>query len=164
QTVAPGSSVTFSAVAVRVCGHGHEDCPQPDHYPEGTPPGLSYQWFFYGSPIPGATSNSFTIPNVQPDLLGTYTLRVSTLWQSNESQDAFLQINFFGSSVEQILAVDKFQDAENPLLLGTVGGAGPTGNDVHALAASVVRGYTGTQIFNTVGSATSPGEVVCGVI
>src|SRR5437667_4843860 len=26
-----------------VCGYGHENCPNPDHYPEGTLPGLFYQ-------------------------------------------------------------------------------------------------------------------------
>ena len=31
-------------------------------------------------------------------------------------------------------------------------------------AGTIVRGYTGTQVFNTTGSATSPGEVICGVI
>jgi len=166
QTVAPGSDVTFDAVAVRVCGNGHNNCPIAEHYPEGTLPGLTYQWYFMGIPIPGATSNSVVITNVQAELLGAYTLRVSTLWQTVESQDAILQINITGSDVEEVKATDKLADATDPLLLGgTSSNVSVTDGRIGALAASsVVRGYSGTQIFNTAGSATSPGEIICGVI
>jgi hypothetical protein len=166
QTVAPGSDVTFEAVAVRVCGNGHNNCPVPEHYPEGTLPGLTYQWYFMGIPIPGATSNSVIITNVQAELLGVYTLRVSTLWQTVESQDAILQINLTGSDVEEVKATDKLADATDPLLLGgPISNVSVTDGRIGALAASsVVRGYSGTQIFNTAGSATSPGEIICGVI
>ena len=165
QTVALGSNVTFAAVAVRVCGEGHDDCPDPTHYPEGTLPGLSYQWYFYGSPIPGASTNSLTVTNVQPDLLGIYTLRVSTLWQTNESADAVLQINDTAGGVEPVQAVDKLLDADNPIFVGMTAGTSALLVDRDGpLVSTVVRGYTGTQIFNTVGSATSPGEVICGII
>jgi len=164
QTVAPGSNVTLTAVAVRVCGRGQQDCPNPDHYPEGTLPGLDYQWYFFGNPIAGATSNVLTITNVQPAQVGVYTLRVSTLWQTAESQDAILQINFTGSEVEPVQAVDKFLDADNPLFIGVTSSPTIAEGRAGALGASIVRGYSGTQIFNTVGSATSPGEVICGAI
>jgi hypothetical protein len=164
QTVAPDGEVTFTAVAVRVCGQGHGDCPNPDHYPEGTLPGLSYQWYFYGNAIPGATSNSFKIAHVQPAQVGVYTIRVSTLWQTAESQDAILQINQTGSDVEPVLAVDKFLDADNPLFIGVTSTPSIAEGRAGPLGASIVRGYSGTQIFNTAGSATSPGEVICGVI
>src|SRR5206468_603721 len=39
-------------------------------------------------------------------------------------------------------------------------GRDPEPSDV----SSVVRGFTGSQIFNTVGTATGPGETICGVI
>ncbi len=58
QTVTAGQSVTFSVTAT------------------GTAP-FSYQWFQNGTPIPGATSSSYLISNVQPANAGTYTVTVS---------------------------------------------------------------------------------------
>lgn len=42
----------------------------------GDPP-LSYQWFKDGAPVPGATSNPFTVPTAAPLHAGSYTLRVT---------------------------------------------------------------------------------------
>ncbi len=169
QTVAPGSNATFTATAVPVCGYGHEDCPDPDHYPQGQIPKLSYQWYFYGSPIPGATTNSLTVTNVQPALVGTYTIRVSTDWHTIQSDDASLQINLTGPDVENVEAVDKFldTDATGRLLIGTLPAPAAPGGFVRGpldAGSSVVQGFTGTQIFNTTGSGADPGEVICGVI
>jgi len=99
-------------------------------------------------------------------------VRVFSPWQYLDSRTATLQINNTGEGSENTQAFDKFQYLDffgNPLMLGT-----PTPNLVGAAAAdasssnlvspgAVVRGYSGTQIFNTTGSATEPGEVICGV-
>jgi hypothetical protein len=49
----------------------------------GTPP-LSYQWFFDGTAIDGATNHNLTLTNVQSGTGGVYTVRVqdlsSTVW------------------------------------------------------------------------------------
>ncbi|MCX8157120.1 MAG: immunoglobulin domain-containing protein [Verrucomicrobiae bacterium] len=55
-----GGSVTFTAAA------------------SGAAP-LAYQWFFNNSPLPGATSATLQITNVQPQHAGQYYLRVTNL-------------------------------------------------------------------------------------
>ncbi len=160
QTVAPSQDVTFTAIAARVCGNGQTNCFDPN-------PQLFYQWSFYGNPIPGATTNTFTVTNVQPAQVGIYTLRIWTPYQTNQSDDTILQINLTGSLVEDALATDKLLDATQPIILGNgdTQVAEYAGDSVISpRAGTIVRGYTGTQIFNTTGSATGPGEVICGVI
>jgi hypothetical protein len=165
QTVAPGSTASFSALAVSVCGNGHVDCVDPDHYPGGNIPKLDYQWYFYGTAIPGATTNTLTITNVQTSNLGSYSLHVDTTWHTIESQDAVLQINTTGDGVEEVLAMDKLSDSDvgNALHIGVPPG-GPVVAGRGLLAASIVRGFTGSQIFNTAGSFTGPTEIICGVV
>jgi hypothetical protein len=172
QTVASNTTAIFSAVAFRVCGMGHTNCPVPDHFPEDALPQLIYQWLSNGVPILGAVSPTLTLSNVQASAVADYTLQISTLWQTNVSDDAILQINSTGGGTEVVQAFDKFLDAANstPLFLGTgVPPAQTAGNDgggvaAPAAAASVVSGYTGTQIFATTGSGADSNEVVCGVI
>ncbi|HYG34280.1 MAG TPA: immunoglobulin domain-containing protein, partial [Clostridia bacterium] len=56
----------------------------------GTPP-LSYQWRFKGADLPGATTSSFTITNVQPAVLGNYSVLVTNSGGSILSPDAPLE-------------------------------------------------------------------------
>jgi hypothetical protein len=162
QTVAPGSNATFTAIGARVCGNGQINCDDPN------PQQLFYQWYFYGSPILGATNTSLAISNVQPPLLGNYTLRIFTPWQTNESDPAILQINDTADFVEQVQASDQFLDAAdgNPLLVGVFSPNSPPGPDGTSPWAPkiIVSGYSGTQIFNTGGSGATPTETICGVI
>ncbi len=58
RTVAAGTDLTFAVFA------------------DGTPP-LNFQWFFNGTNLPGKTSSSITLLNVQPGDSGTYFLRVT---------------------------------------------------------------------------------------
>jgi len=163
QTVESNSPVTFTVEAIRVCGSGHNACPQPSHYPHEQLPGLSVQWFFEGLPIPGETNYSLTIPNVQPDHVGHYTAQVSAQYFSDginrtvESEVADLQI---GAG----RAEDKFEDAvyAAPIVLGPAESPGRAARGESA-AGVVVSGYTGTQIFNTTNS-TGQNEIFCGVI
>jgi len=169
QTVAPGDTVTFISLGQRVCGSGHSDCPDPDHYPNGDVPLITYQWFFNDTAIPGAIAATLTVTNVTSSAVGNYTVQVTqqdpTHPRTVESRAASLQINLTDATVEGILAFDKFEDAANaePLRLGE---APASSNAVRGFApASVVRGYTGTQVFNTAGSSTQTGEEpICNVI
>ena len=87
-------------------------------------------------------------------------------------QDAQLQINQTGTGSENVQAEDKFEDlvnAADPIILGNpvnqpLSGGTLNSQDAVVLAAgSVVRGYTGTQVFDTRGSL-SDNEVICGII
>ena len=175
QTVPLGDPFTFFIVAQRQCGGGKKGCNNPDHYPHDQLPGLSVQWFFEGDPIPGATNYSLIISNVLDIHVGRYTARVTAKFDMDgvnrtvESQVADLQINSTGDGFENIQAKDKLIDAllsnpwiigNEPPALGRGEGSGPS-----LLAAGIVRGYTGTQIFNTAGSTTSTAEdPICGVL
>jgi hypothetical protein len=57
----------------------------------GTPP-LGYQWRFNGTNIAGATTNTWTVTNVQPGSLGGYSVVVSNLYGTDTSYDGFLTI------------------------------------------------------------------------
>jgi len=179
QTVAAGDDAMFTVDAVRVCGHGHQDCPDPGEFPGGQIPLLTYQWFFNGNLIDGATNETHTVINVQPDTLGNYTVQVTVQYQTQprtiESLPASLQINLTGDTVQNVLATDKFLDTANApesIILG--GGTVPpapaaaeegTLRAESVAASTVVRGYTGSQVFNTAGSATEAGEEpICGVM
>ncbi|MEY2410561.1 MAG: hypothetical protein QOF48_3231, partial [Verrucomicrobiota bacterium] len=166
QTVAAGRTVMFSGVAVRYCANGHHGCPDPSHYPEEELPQLDYQWYFNGAPLAGATHPSLTISNVQAVNVGDYSLRVSTLWQNADSDAASLQINESGALTEQVRAMDKFLDAAlSPVQfrLGNSGSAlAPAGGGFQP--AAVVRGYTGSQTFNSTNARSDITESsICGV-
>lgn len=72
QSQVPGMNATFSV------GAG------------GTPP-LSYQWYFDSNAIPGATSASYTVTNVQAADLGYYAVAITNLVGSNYSANASLE-------------------------------------------------------------------------
>lgn len=73
QTAYAGASVTFTAAAT------------------GSQP-LNYQWSVNGNAISGATSNVFTLDNVQPTDAGAYTLTVANANSSVTSSNAVLTI------------------------------------------------------------------------
>ena len=174
-TVAAGDNATFSVGARPGCFDGHHDCRHaskdpPDRDPYERIPFLLYQWFVNGQPIPGATNATLTVTNVQEDDLGNYTVRVKEQDGAMvDSLPASLQINVTGQVVEPVQATDKFLDAVNApgvLRLGKSSNSTPaevSAGGLQFTAASVVRGYTGTQIFNTTGSTTE-GETICGVV
>jgi hypothetical protein len=168
RTVAPGGTASFSVEAVRFCSGGHPGCPDPAHFPGGEIPQVTYQWTFNGVTIPGEVLETLTISNVQPENLGTYTVLVSTPYRTIESVDVRLQINLTGQLVEPVQAMDKFLDAALApvqLRLGNAGGGFFAGADGGFQPASIARGYTGTQVFNTSGSTTEGGEEpICGVL
>jgi hypothetical protein len=170
-TVAPDQSATFTVGAQRVCGQGHTNCPNANEFPDGQIPLITYQWFLNGNAVTGEISASITITDVTSSAVGAYTVQVTqqdpTHARMIESQAASLQINLTGSAVENVLAFDKFEDAANgeALQLGNGVATLKAAKGLATAATSVVRGYTGTQVFNTAGSTTQTGEdPICNVI
>lgn len=53
---------------------------------------ITYQWLFEGTPIPGATLKSYKVLNVQSNVLGNYSVRVTNPAGSVESNPAALTL------------------------------------------------------------------------
>lgn len=53
---------------------------------------LSYQWFYNGTPLPGAKNATLAIVDVQPSHSGEYYVRVSDVKSSLDSQKALLKV------------------------------------------------------------------------
>jgi endonuclease/exonuclease/phosphatase family metal-dependent hydrolase len=75
QSVLAGQTATFSVAA------------------SGTPP-LNYQWFFSGTNIAGATTNPFTLANVQLTNAGNYSVVITNITGSVTSSAAPLMVLF----------------------------------------------------------------------
>jgi hypothetical protein len=130
-------------------------------------PNLRYQWFYNGATIVGANTNLLVINNAQVSSVGNYFVVISRGNRSVQSRTVSLQINAPEEGpAENASSDDKFAD------LATSGGGGgvavqsvPPSNALRKASASVARGFTGTQIFSTVGSSKEQGEPNhCGII
>jgi uncharacterized repeat protein (TIGR03803 family) len=142
RTVGLGGGVTFNTVVFAA--------------------GASYQWFFNGLPIPGATSPSFPILNAQITNVGRYFIRITAGNRSFDTPPANLEINRSASGDQAVSTADKFADAVPTEL-------GPLALQDHRTGAprklSLARGFSGTQIFTTVGATKDPDEPNhCGII
>ncbi|MDB6033451.1 MAG: hypothetical protein JWM16_3789, partial [Verrucomicrobiales bacterium] len=147
QTVPPGGSHTFSVT------------------PQNSGLAYNFQWFFNGLLIPGATNQTLTVTNASDASVGDYLVQVSSGGRVIESQVASLQINVTGGETQPVQAFHKVTDAltsPNQLVLGNPGNGFARGG---GKAATLARGYSGTQIFSTdqagIGQAD---ELICNVI
>ena len=83
DTVPAGNDFSFTVVAT------------------GTPP-LTYQWFFNGTNIDGATNQNLTLTNVQSAVAGSYSVRVQDLSSTVYSLPAMLTVGTSNSGGGQI--------------------------------------------------------------
>ena len=126
-----------------------------------TTPGLQLKWFFFEEELEVTTTN-VTIASLQPTNVGIYSLRVSIGSVRFFTTPTELQINSEGQT--NALARDKIFDSLDSPLIGDDGSnttlvslsSGP--RPMLGGVTSVVRGYTGSQIFNTTYATTDPNE------
>jgi hypothetical protein len=165
QTVAPGQSAVFVAQAIRECAVGEAGCTICDRGSVSNRlDGVTYQWYRNGQSIEGATNATLTLNNVQEIALGAYVV-VATSARSLSSRAATLQLN--GTGQQDVQAHNKLADAveDQALELGTPPPPPPPKGHGLAAAQAVVRGYTGTQVFNTSGGTGEPGDQpICGAL
>ncbi|HEY2953148.1 MAG TPA: immunoglobulin domain-containing protein [Verrucomicrobiae bacterium] len=135
-------------------------------------PGLDLQWRYNDNSI-GTAGPTLVITNFQAINAGSYTLRVRIGSVRFELVPTELQINSDGQT--NALARDKLMDAAGSPLIGSDGsggggnggGGGGSGllfRSASLAAGGVVRGFNGSQIFDTTFATTDPNEPLhCGV-
>jgi len=151
RIVAAGATAIFSVVAVNV--------------PPITAP-LTYRWLFNGSEINGGTNSSLTVSNVGEANLGYYIVEISNDAESVLSEHVVLQINISeGNTVNELISTeDKFANLLNAITISPLQTASVNPRGVRLSGGGLARGFTGTQIFSTVGSTSEAGEPNhCGV-
>ena len=139
QFVLAGQTATFSVAAT------------------GTPP-LSYQWFFSGTNIAGATTNPFTLANVQLTNAGNYSVVITNIAGSVTSSAASVTVLFTNPAV---FAQWNFNSVPGDNNTGT----GTTAPSVGSGTASMVGGVTangtgfatGDPLFDPAGSTDNSG-------
>lgn len=136
-TVAPGSDAIFSVTV------------------EGA--GLTYQWFFNGQALTGATAATLRVPNAQDEQTGLYFARVSNVQgQSVDSWPASLQLGLD----PRAHATDKLRDLRlDPARPGGLGLQSHRQREPNSFV-SPVAGLPGTQVLNNYGSTTEPKEPI----
>ena len=138
-------------------------------------PDMQLNWYFNGIEVTNQTGTNFVISSLQDTNVGRYQLRV-TVGNGNNNRVRFfttpaeVQINSDGST--NTLAQDKLLDSPTTPLIGNDGGSGlhfisrlvAGGVPPKPSAIGVVRGYNGSQVFNTTFATTDPTEPPhCGV-
>jgi hypothetical protein len=128
-------------------------------------PSVQLRWHFNEVDLEEITTN-LVIPSLQATNVGRYSLRVSIGSVRFFTDPVELQINSDGET--NTLARDKILDAPASPLIGDDGTGGsfaPSGA-IHKLAGTigVVRGYNGSQVFDTTFATIDPTEPPhCGV-
>jgi hypothetical protein len=137
RTVAPGTDVTFSV--------------------EADSSNYGYQWFFNGQVV--GTSPTLAIKSAGPEHVGEYFCRIfngTSRFRDTRRARLQLNINEFGQADPKLRSSEKLnRDFVGADDFRKLAGAAPK---------SVAHGYSGTQVFSTVGATKEYGEPNhCGV-
>jgi uncharacterized delta-60 repeat protein len=117
-------------------------------------PLVSYQWFFYGAPIPGATDAMLAIVDMTPAQAGLYQVGVTNIQTFDGILSAPAHVQYIEAGEGQrgnpadVSAQDKLYAATDL--------TPPDPNIPHDPAP--VGSFTGTQTFSTVGATSDPDE------
>jgi endonuclease/exonuclease/phosphatase family metal-dependent hydrolase len=106
QTVSPGSNATFTVSTY------------------GTAP-LAYQWLFNNTNLPGATTNFFTLNNVQFTNSGNYTVLITNLYGSITSSIAVLTVSNFPPVINTQPMGQNVNVGDSPTFSVTASGTAP---------------------------------------
>ncbi len=110
-----------------------------------TPPVLSYQWFFNGSPLPGATLAAIGLPSVTAAQAGAYSVTVSTSAGSVTSLAAPLTVTP-GAWLSNVSLRTTLAAAQNVIVGFVVGGDGDPKNLVIRAAGPALASFGLTNV------------------
>jgi hypothetical protein len=130
---------------------------------------LQFKWFFYDNEVEnedGVNTTNLVITSLQATNVGVYSLRISIGNVRFFTTPVEIQINSDGAN--QTLAQNKLLDSSVSPLIGDDGhhggGPGPIFPPPPGPTIGVVRGYNGSQVFNTTLATADPAEPPhCGV-
>jgi uncharacterized delta-60 repeat protein len=122
QTVVAGADVGFAATAI------------------GSDP-LTYQWYFNGTPLEGATNSSLLLSGVSLSKVGVYSVTVSNLISSVSSRNAALVVPNTGSCIARPSGLVSWWAAD-----GTALDSVSTNNGVLQGAVSCAKGLVGVAL------------------
>ena len=116
---------------------------------DATGSSLTYQWYFNGTAIGGATGWTYSLNSVTTNLVGLYQVKLQSGSQTVFGTPAQLQINYSDGGVDSnARAYDKLSDAVfAQAVIAT--------QHIHQHSAPA-RGFTGTQVFSTYNSTQAP--------
>lgn len=128
----------------------------------------TYQWYRDGDAIPGATVDEWSLDKTGEGDVGTYSVRIGLNGRTIETAPVSLELVAAGQSLAGGRSHNKLRDAalappalRLPIVISETLALKGRAKSV----PSVVRGYTGTQIFSTHRSTREPGEPNhCGVV
>jgi hypothetical protein len=112
---------------------------------------VSLQWYYNGQPIPGETRGTLNLQSVTSAQVGRYQLRATLLGTTLVSIPTDVQINKTDDTVDRDVAAFDTLGAARALIA-------PAKAASRAKSGTASHGYSGTQIFNTLGSTKDPGE------
>lgn len=134
ETVLPDSEVVF-----RVAGQSN----------------YTWQWFFNGQPLPNQTDSILVVKAASPDTVGEYFCRAFSGNRFRDTRVARLQVN-----QNDLGGADPFARTSEKLFDSRQSAS----DDLRKAAKTVAHGYSGTQIFTTIGATKEVGEPNhCGV-
>lgn len=113
---------------------------------------VSLQWYFNDQPIAGANRGTLVVSNVTAGEVGRYQLRATLLGTTLVSIPTDVQINKTDETVDRdVAAFDTLRDARALLMKAN-------SKDSRTKSGTASHGYSGTQVFNTLGATKELGE------
>ncbi len=113
---------------------------------------VSLQWYFNGQPIPGANRGILTLESVTSEQVGRYELRATLPEITLASVPTDVQINETDGTVDRsVAAFDRLGDSANLI-------RNKAAKRTTAKSGATARGFSGTQIFSTIGATKEDGE------